>query len=255
MKNILIKNKSFSKIICGTNAFYGRSHFSNARDFEYRNRFNNEYIEKMLVKCSELGINTIESSANENIINIKNNLVKKNISFNFIGSTRIDETSQMKSHNEKLSFLINNKSDICLVHAQCIDKYHKLNKINGLKEMIDEIHGNGLIAGITTHYVDIIKICEDNDYNIDVYLFPLNLTGFVYPDFKSNDTIEERIKIIQNVNKTFIIMKALAAGRIPPEEGLKFVFENIKEKDILTLGFGNEYEIEECMNFYNKFSK
>jgi hypothetical protein len=254
MKNIIIKNKPFSKIICGTNTFYGRSHFSDAKDVEYQNRFNNDYIEKILIKCSEFGINSIESSANENIINIKKSLLNKNIIMNFIGSTRIDETSEMKNHNDKLSYLINVKSDICLIHAQYVDKYQKNNKINGLKEMIDEIHNNGLIAGISTHYVDIVKICENNNYNIDVYLFPLNITGFVYPGYNSKDTINDRLEIIQNVNKSFIIMKALGAGRIPPNEGLKFVFENIKENDLITLGFGNEYEIEECINCYNKIN-
>ncbi len=35
MKYVEIGNVRFSKVICGTNPFLGRSHFSAARDAEY----------------------------------------------------------------------------------------------------------------------------------------------------------------------------------------------------------------------------
>jgi len=39
-----------------------------------------------------------------------------------IGSTRIDETSKMKSHQAKLKFLIDNKSDIITVGFGSIEE-------------------------------------------------------------------------------------------------------------------------------------
>jgi hypothetical protein len=112
MKEITICNRVFSKIICGTNPFYGHSHFSDARNAEYLGRFDDETIERMIQRCISLGINAVESSANERIVSILSRLRDKNPeSIHFVGSTRIDETSDIKSHQQKLSFLIENRTE------------------------------------------------------------------------------------------------------------------------------------------------
>ena len=103
MKKVKIGKLDFSKVICGTNPFYGHSHFSNARDTEYHGRFNDEVIDQIVEECVNLGINTLESCANERIIAILSRLREKaSVPIHFIGSTRIDETSKMKSHPKKL---------------------------------------------------------------------------------------------------------------------------------------------------------
>ncbi|MGB2863282.1 MAG: hypothetical protein WBC05_08155, partial [Sedimentisphaerales bacterium] len=118
MKEITIGNQVFSKIICGTNPFYGHSHFSDARNAEYLGRFDDETIERMIQRCISLGINAVESSANERIFSILSRLRDKNPEpINFVGSTRIDETSDIKSHQQKLSFLIENRAEVCVLHA------------------------------------------------------------------------------------------------------------------------------------------
>jgi predicted TIM-barrel fold metal-dependent hydrolase len=252
MKNILIKEKQFSKVICGTNAFYARSHFSEARDTEYRTRFDDDYIEKVIVRCTEFGVNAVESSANERIHQIIADLRRQH-PIHFIGSTRIDKTSSMTSHQQKLKFLIDNRADICVIHAQFVDRPRATEEIRGLRHFVERIHDAGLIAGISTHRVSTVELCEDHDYGIDVYLFPLNMTGFVYPGYEGSDSVAERIRIIQSTPKTFILMKTLGAGRIPPIEGLRFVLENSKPSDIITLGLGSVEEAEESLSFVQEY--
>ena len=107
MRTVSIKGKPFSKVVCGTNAFYGRSHFSEARDVEYRTRCNDDYIKKVVARCLEFGVNAVESSANERIHQIILDLhLRSQTPVHFIGSTRVDKTSPMKSHQSKLRFLI-----------------------------------------------------------------------------------------------------------------------------------------------------
>ena len=170
-----------------------------------------------------------------------------------MGSTRIDETSQMKSHNDKLSFLIKNRTDICVIHAQYVDRLNKQGSIGGLDRLIDEIHSAGLLAGISTHRVETVELCERQDYGIDTYLFPLNLSGFVYPGYAGKETVEERIAIVRDVAKPFILVKTLGAGRIPPKEGLHFVAENSKPNDLVSVGFGTEDEIVESIELIEKY--
>jgi len=253
MKEVTTCNKVFSKIICGTNPFFGHSHFSEARNAEYLGRFDDETIERTIQRCISLGINTVESCANERIVSILSRLRGKNPEpIHFIGSTRIDETSDIKSHQQKLSFLIENLVEVCVVHAQYVDRPRKGDDIRGLPQLIEKIHDAGLLAGISTHRVETVELCEKQGYGIDTYLFPLNLSGFVYPGYEGTESVQERINIVRNTPKPFILIKVLGAGKTPPDEGLQFIAENAKPSDLISIGFGTEDEVSEVVELVEK---
>ena len=253
MKEATICNIVFNKIICGTNPFYGHSHFSEARNAEYIGRFDDETIERTIQRCISLGINTVESSAYERIVSILSRLRDKNPEpIHFVGSTRIDETSDIKSHQQKLSFLIENRAEVCVVHTQYVDRSRKGDDIRGLGQLIEKIHDAGLLAGISTHRAETVELCERQGYGIDTYLFPLNLSGFVYPGYEGTESVQERINVVRNTPKPFILIKALGAGRIPPDEGLQFIAENAKSNDLISIGFGTEDEVSETLELVEK---
>jgi hypothetical protein len=225
MRSVSINGKSFSKVVLGTNAIYGRSHFSDARSNEYECRCTDEYIRLMIERCMRFGVNAVESSANERIHMIMDGLSKELTQpLRFIGNTRKDATSEM-GHSEKLGFLVETRADIVVVHAQVVDRPRRADRIAGLQSIIERIHAAGLIAGISTHRISTVEICEEQGYGVDVYLFPLNELGFVYPGYDGQETVEARIRTIRGTPKTFVLMKTLAAGRIPPDEGLPFALE------------------------------
>jgi hypothetical protein len=253
MKQVHIGNLAFSKVICGTNSFYGHSHFSEARNAEYLSRFDDKTIERTLQHCIGRGVNTVESPANQRIVSILARLRDENPQpIHFVGTTRIDETSDIKSHQQKLSFLIENRADICVVHAQFVDRPRKGDSIGGLQQFIETIHEAGLLAGISTHRVETIELCERQDYGIDAYMFPLNLTGFVYPGYGGNESVQDRVDVVRGVSKPFILMKVLGAGRIPPGDGLQFIAENTKPNDLISLGLASEQEIDESLELIDK---
>lgn len=253
MKQVAIGNVVFSKILCGTNPFYGHSHFSEARNAEYRGRFDEETIERTIQRCIRLGINAVESCANERIVSILSRLRDKNPEpIHFVGSTRIDETSDIKTHQQKLSFLIESRAEVCVVHAQYVDRPRKGDSIEGLARLIEKIHEAGLLAGISTHRVQTVELCERQGYGVDTYLFPLNLSGFVYPGYEGTESVQERIDVVRNTAKPFILIKTLGAGRIPPDEGLAFVAENAKPNDLISIGFATEDEVSEAVELVER---
>lgn len=248
MKKITVGNRSFSKVLCGTNPFYGHSHFSAARDAEYLARFDDRRIEQTIAACLRRGINTVESSANRRIVSILSTLRDAGgPPIHLVGTTRIDETSDMKSHQQKLSFLIENRAEICVVHSQYVDRPRAAGSLEGLAPLIEKIHEAGLLAGISTHRVRTVEVCETQLYGIDIYMFPLNLSGFVYPGYDGNESVQARVDMVRGVSKPFILIKTLGAGRIPPQEGLQFLAENVKPNDLISLGLASEQEIDESL--------
>ena len=249
----MIGDISCSKVICGTNPFYGHSHFSEARNAGFLARFDDDAIEKTIQRCIVFGVNTVESCANERIMTILSRLREKNREqVHFVGSTRIDETSEIKSHQQKLSFLIERRADICVIHSQYVDRPRKGEFIGGLEHLIAKIHDAGLLAGISTHQVETVALCERQGYAADVYLFPLNPSGFVYPGYKGRESVQERIDVVRGTPKPFILIKTLGAGRIPPAEGLQFIAENAKPNDLVSIGFGAEDEVAESVELAEK---
>lgn len=253
MKQVTIGNLVVSKMICGANPFYGHSHFSMARNAEYLGRFDDATIERTIQRCISLGMNMVESSANKRIVSILSRLRDKNPeTIHYAGSTRVDETSDMKSHQEKLSFLIENQAEVCVVHAQYTDRPRRGDSIPGLTRFIKQIHDAGLLAAISTHQVGTVELCERQGYGVDVYQFPLNLSGFVYPGYRGTESVQERISVVRNTPKPFILIKTLASGRIPPDEGLQFVAENAKPGDVFAIGFATEDEVSETVEIGEK---
>ncbi|HEX2907492.1 MAG TPA: hypothetical protein VHO69_11560 [Phototrophicaceae bacterium] len=253
MQTIMIQGRAFSKVMCGSNAFYGRSHFSDARSQEYEHRATDDYIEQVIRVCMKHGVNAVETCANERIQGVVERIrADQEKPLYVVGNTRIDHTSTMKSHQQKLNYLIDHCAEICLIHSQFVDRPRADDDIKGLKPMLDKIHEAGLLAGLSTHKISTVEFCEEHDYPIDVYLFPLNLIGYVYDEYDGHETVAERIKLVNECPKPMIIMKALAAGRIPPAEGLPFVFANSKPNDLLSLGLSSIEEAEESLAIIEK---
>jgi hypothetical protein len=253
MKQVTIGGVGFSRVLCGANAFWGHSHFSEARSAEYRDRFDDERIARVIQRCLDLGVNAVESCANERVVSILSELRENNEGpIHLVGSTRIDETSAMKSHQEKLSFLIERRAAICVIHAQFVDRTRRGDSIGGLRGLVEKIHAARLLAGISTHQVETVALCEEQGYGIDTYLFPLNLSGFVYPGYEGSETVQERVRLVRDTAKPFILIKTLGAGRIPPDEGLGFIAESAKPNDLVSIGFGTEDEASESIKLAEK---
>jgi hypothetical protein len=253
MRHIKIGDLEFSKVICGTNPIFARSHFSKARDMEYRARFDDARAEKLLLHCRQLGINAVDSSANERIVKLVSSVREQTgETVRLIGSTRVDATSAMRTHEEKLAYLIENRTDICIIHAQQVDGPRVDGEIAGLDRMLDRIHEAGLLAGISTHRIDTVEYCESRGLPVDTYLFPLSPLDRVYPGWEGSDTSRDRVQLVQSTPKPFILIKVLGAGCVPPSDGIPFVLENAKPDDALCIGFGSEREAEEVVRMVEK---
>ncbi len=102
-----------------------------------------------------------------------------------------------------------------MIHSQYVDRPREAGSIEGLAPLIEEIHEAGLLAGISTHRVRTIELCETQRCEIDTYMFPLNLSGFVYPGYDGNESVQARVDVVRGVSKPFILIKALGANRRP----------------------------------------
>jgi len=77
----------------------------------------------------------------------------------------------------------------------------------------------------------------------------------VYPGYDGGETPRQRADLVRAIPKPFILMKTLAAGRLPPSEGLQFVAESAKPGDLISIGVGSVEELEETVGLAEKWLK
>lgn len=111
-----------------------------------------------------------------------------------------------------------------------------------LTELLRIVREFGLVPGLSSHTPESV-ICADNcDADVESCIQPYNAAGFlcqVETDWIGN--------VIRNAKKPVMTIKPLAAGRLLPPTGLAFVWNTIRDCDMVTVGTMSTYEAEEVL--------
>jgi len=138
-------------------------------------------------------------------------------------------------------------AQICLPHGAETDVL--LDRMNQrltprLAENLRYVREVGMIPGLSTHTPQTI-LCADNmeEDLVDTYLQPYNAAGFLCE--VETDWVQH---IITHAKNPVICIKPLAAGRLMPPTGLNFVWNTIRDCDMVCLGIMSKYEAEESID-------
>ena len=105
------------------------------------------------------------------------------------------------------------------------------------------------LASAVANLVSIALIC----LSLLTMIFSKQVVQYILaPGFEGTDTVQERINLVRNTPKPFILIKTLGAGRIPPSEGLAFIAAHAKPNDLISVGFGTEGEVAESVELAEK---
>jgi uncharacterized membrane protein YphA (DoxX/SURF4 family) len=129
------------------------------------------------------------------------------------------------------------------------DRYVRDGKIDMLAKAIEYIKKQGILAGMGSHSLEVVKACERQGMPVDYYV-----KTFHHDKYWSAHPLENRIEFsvdagqsddhnkfndnmfdlfytqtaeyMKQVKKPWIAFKVLAAGAIQPKDGFRFAFEN-----------------------------
>jgi len=229
-----------SRMLCGSNPFMGISHFTHARSTWLKRYFTLDRIVECMEKCASYGINGIVSGPRQEIHDAIRALEDRTghhmIWVCTPGGSTPDEVKK------DMEWMAERKAEICLTHPSFTDSnlVRAENKITGLEPLLKMMRDLGMVPGVSTHRPETLTVCEKAGYDIETYILPLNVAGFlcaVETDWQA--------KIIRNTPKPVICIKPLAAGRLMPFEGLNYVYNSIKPIDTVAVGFTSPEEVEE----------
>jgi hypothetical protein len=236
-----IGDVEISKVVCGTNPFFGFSHFTRARDLWMKEYFTDERIREVLEKANDFGVNAVLSGCNDRLHGILRDMGKEGREIHWICTPGGTSSREVK---KEVRWCADHDVRICMPHQMYTDNNLVSSKddLLGYDGISDLIRSLGMIPGLSTHRPETISSMDRSGKDVETYVLPFNSIGFL-----SGVEVEWVRKVITSSTKPVISIKPLAAGRITPEIGLPFVLRSIRDKDAMALGFSSVLEVEEDM--------
>lgn len=248
---------SLPRMIVGTNWMLGYSHTSAAKDKFIKAYQTRERIADLLAVFLQAGIDAVMgmpvSDFRNALRDAEDQIGRKMIwiqtpDFNLRpGGPPENEPETVFDACARLG------ATFCMPH-QCVTDAlvdRRLGIIRDLERYTKMIRERGMIPGLSSHMPEIIPYTDNMKADIETYIQPYNAAGFLMQ--VEADWV---MRTIRNAKKPVMTIKPLAAGRILPPVGLAFVWNTIRDQDMVTIGTTTPDEarevIEISLDFLNR---
>ena len=240
---------SLSRLIIGTNWFLGYSHTSKAKDRFIQNYQTRKNIADVLTIFMNAGVDTIMGTQapilHDAIRDAQERTGRKakliiTPHFNILpGGEPENEPERVFDRCKELG------TTVCMPH-QCvtdilIDRMH--NTIRDIDKYTRMIREREMIPGLSTHMPEAVTIADATGTDVETYIQIYNAVGFLM-----QIEVDWVMRIIKNAKKPVITIKPLAAGQLLPPVGLAYVWNTIREQDMVTVGTTTPDEAKEVID-------
>jgi len=244
----LVGGVSLPRLLVGTNWFLGWSHTSLAKDNfinEYQTR---ERIVSVLNVFSEYGIDTVMGPLSQHLDDsIREAEQRTGQRILRIYTPAFDLGSDPAPGNSAPDVFDQCAAlgaTFCMPHQSVTDALldRRTGEIRDLDKYTRMIRERGMIPGLSTHMPESVVYADKMGADVETYIQIYNSDGFLMQ--VEADWV---MRVIQEAKKPVMTIKPLAAGRILPVVGLAFVWNTIRDQDMVTVGTTTPDEAREVI--------
>lgn len=244
----MVGGVSVSRLIAGTNWFLGFSHTSAAKDKFITSYQSRERIVEILKVFMEYGVDTVMAPPApvlcDAVRDVQDQTGRAVIliltpHFNILpGGPKESEPERVIEACRKQG------ATFCFPHQAVTDAlldrmHHVIRDIDLYTGLIRQY---GMIPGLSTHMPESVVIADNTGADVETYIQIYNAAGFLMQ--VEADWV---MRIINKAKKPVMTIKPLAAGRLLPVVGLSFVWNTIREQDMVTVGTTTPNEAREVI--------
>lgn len=240
---------SLSRMIIGTNWFLGYSHTSQAKDrfiTSYQTRANiadiiTVFLQHGVDTCMGMPVPIVRDAIQdaEARVGRKVTLILTPHFSTKPGGPPESEPGRVFDNCKALGAMF------CMPH-QCVTDA-LIDRMNYVIRDIDTytkmIRDRGMIPGLSTHMPEAVTIADATNADVETYIQLYNAAGFLM-----QIEADWVMRIIRNAKKPVMTIKPLAAGRLLPPVGLAFVWNTIRNQDMVTIGTTTPDEAKEVID-------
>ena len=115
--------------------------------------------------------------------------------------------------------------------------------IRHMDRLCHMIRQRGMIPGLSTHLPESIVYADETGLDVESYISIYNAMGFLM-----HLEVDWTLKIIREAKKPVMTIKPFGAGHIRPLQGLTFVWNTLRDIDMVTVGTMSPREAQECID-------
>lgn len=246
---------SVSRMIVGTNWFLGWSHCTKAKDDFIRNTFDDyRRIADILEVFFKAGVDTVMGLIKnekmgsaireaENRTGVKG-IIVSTPSFPTDPSTPFDGFD-VDAVERILDEEAVRGSTFCLPHTSTTDLMVDgcTREIRKMDQLCAAIRDHGLIPGLSTHRPESIIFADERELDVETYISIFNSMGFLMPL-----EVDWIARLIHNAKKPVMTIKPMAAGQLRPLQAMTFVWNSLRDQDMVTAGTMTPDEARELID-------
>jgi hypothetical protein len=245
----IVGGVSVSRLIVGTNWFLGYSHTSMAKDQFIKSYQDRARIAEILTVFFEQGVDTLMGPANplltEAVREVEDRTGRKAIMVTTPWFNIVPGGPPEMEPERVFDQCMADGATFCLPHQAVTDAlldrmYNVIRDVDRYTAMIRE---RGMVPGLSTHMPETVGIADKRGYDVETYIQIYNAAGFLM-----QVEVDWVMRIIKNAHKPVMTIKPLAAGRLLPPVGLAFVWNTIREQDMVTIGTTTPDEAREVID-------
>ena len=237
-------NAEISRLVLGTNPFYGFSHFTGNLDFAMRQWYTPERVVEVMHRANRCGVNA----------------------FNFVNLGRSGEDFQrFLDEGGKMHLVAQILGDPTPAYQRFkplamyrqgeeVDKAFHEGQMHGVREWCKKTRDLGALVGVGTHQPEVIALVEEQGWDVDFYagcVYNRTRTRAEWQRTLNGEAMEmsgdtylksdpaRMYRVLRQTKKPCFAFKVLAAGRIPDggiEQAFRTAFESIKPTDGVFVG-------------------
>jgi hypothetical protein len=234
-----VENLSLSRMIIGTNWFFGWSHTSKAKDDYIKANLTTPKIAAIIEVFLAAGVDTImgqiqHPGMKEAIDEAQQRTGKKLIVISTPTLSIVDSAAALGESERAIEKDAKMGAAFCLPHMVCTDKLldHQNRRFFPLMEKYCKmIRQRGMVPGLSTHLPESIVYADESGLDVATYISIYNAAGFLM-----HLEADWTLKIIRNAKKPVTTIKPMAAGRLLPLVGLGFAWGTVRDQDMVTVG-------------------
>jgi hypothetical protein len=239
---------SLPRLLVGTNWFLGWSHTSLARDNFIKEYQTRDRIVAMLSVFLEYGIDAVmgplsphlDDSIRETEQRIGRKIIRIYTPAFDLGPDPAPDNTAEAVFDQCAAF----GATFCMPHQSVTDALidRRAGVIRDLDKYTQIIRERGMIPGLSTHMPEAVVYADKMDADIETYIQIYNSAGFLMQ--VEADWV---MRVISQAKKPVMTIKPLAAGRLLPIVGLAFVWNTIRDRDMVTVGTTTPDEAREVI--------
>lgn len=231
MPTIKLGPLEVSRLILGSNPFWGYSHQSGDRDREMREYHTDEIIAKVLDEAAANGITALASPPDKRWVELYTKYLAGGGKLKIWIAQCHGAPEKME---EEIDYAVKGGAKAIFIQGHRTEVEFDKGNFDRLRAWVDRIKAAGLPAGLAAHYPQIHLEIEKRKFPTDFYY------QCFYNVTKSGDWGEgERkaaVETIRRIEKPVVAYKILAAGRLPAQAAFEYAFKHLRRKDGVCVG-------------------